>query len=164
MRILLRGSGIPGVTDPDSACERTSWARHARNWVLAILGFVSLGLGLIGIWVPGLPTTIFLIVASWLFTRSCPAIDRWMRSLGPVRPFVRFLDGDPIPSRLVAWIVFVICVAASVGIAATGSAAARGAIALAAAIGSWVVIQRRERVGYPTAGSVESSSGNERTT
>lgn len=89
------------------ACPAPAGSRIVR-WFLAALGLASLGVGVVGIWVPGLPTTIFLIVASWLFTRSCPALDRWMRSLAPVRPFVRFLDGAPIPGHLVPWIVALI--------------------------------------------------------
>jgi uncharacterized membrane protein YbaN (DUF454 family) len=81
-------------------------------------------------------------VASWLFTRSCPAVDRWMRSLGPVQPFVRFLDGDPIPSGLVPWILFVIWAGGSWGAIAAAHAIGSSAIVLAMLVGSMVVVRR----------------------
>jgi uncharacterized protein len=55
------------------------------------IGYVSLGLGLLGVILPGLPTVVFLIVAVWAFSRSSeklrdkilhhkiygPMIQRW---------------------------------------------------------------------------------------
>lgn len=49
-------------------------------------GCVSVALGAIGTVVPGMPTTVFLIVASYLFARSSPSLDAWLhrnRYFGP---------------------------------------------------------------------------------
>jgi len=57
-----------------------------RRALYIALGVVSTSLGLIGVFVPGLPTTVFVIVASYLFARSSPRLDRWLRQnrwLGP---------------------------------------------------------------------------------
>lgn len=43
-----------------------------------ILGFLSLGLGLIGIILPILPTVPFLLLASWLFYRSSEKSYLWL--------------------------------------------------------------------------------------
>lgn len=43
-----------------------------------IVGFLSLGLGILGIFLPLLPTTGFLLIASFCFARSSPALHDWL--------------------------------------------------------------------------------------
>ncbi|CAE7863446.1 ybaN [Symbiodinium necroappetens] len=74
---------------------------NVRRWTLVGLGVSCVALGAIGAVVPGLPTTVFLIAASWCFTRSCPWLeDRLVRNRF-FRPYLRFLDsGEPMPRRV----------------------------------------------------------------
>jgi uncharacterized membrane protein YbaN (DUF454 family) len=53
------------------------------------LGFVCVGLGSIGVIVPGLPTTVFFIAAASCFARSSPRFENWVLSLPGVGPMVR---------------------------------------------------------------------------
>ena len=46
--------------------------------VLLVLGWICVSLGFIGIFVPGLPTTIFLIIALWAFTKSSKKLRFWL--------------------------------------------------------------------------------------
>ena len=62
-------------------------ARVVRAWWV-ILGFCAVGVGSVGIIVPGLPTTVFFIVAAWCFSRSSPRFERWVLSLPRVGPLV----------------------------------------------------------------------------
>ena len=41
-------------------------------------GFLCVALGLIGVVVPGMPTTVFMLTALYLFARSNPRLARWI--------------------------------------------------------------------------------------
>ena len=49
----------------------------ARLGLLAF-GWLNVALGMIGGVVPGLPTTVFLIIAVWAFSKSSERFQRWL--------------------------------------------------------------------------------------
>ena len=60
-----------------------------KKIILLSLGWICVGLGFIGIFVPGLPTTIFLIVALWAFTKSSNKLRIWLLNHKKFGPFLR---------------------------------------------------------------------------
>ncbi len=52
-------------------------------------GWVAVGIGTIGIVVPGLPTTVFFIVAAACFSRSSPRFEQWVLDRPGIGPMVR---------------------------------------------------------------------------
>ena len=79
--------------------ESPLW-RSPRRLLFAAIGLVCVGLAFLGALLPGLPTTIFLIAASYLFARSFPALADRMLSVPVFRPFLPYVRGDePMPRR-----------------------------------------------------------------
>ncbi len=70
-----------------------------RRWLLASLGTLSLAVGVLGIFIPGLPTTVFLLIAAWLWARSCPALESWLRNHPRLGPYLRAFDGRSMSRR-----------------------------------------------------------------
>ena len=65
----------------------TAGATTFRRALFATLGVFAVAFGIIGVFVPGLPTTEFIIAASYLFARSSPRLEGWLegnRWFGPV--------------------------------------------------------------------------------
>jgi uncharacterized membrane protein YbaN (DUF454 family) len=72
---------------------------------LASLGVLCIALGVIGVFVPGLPTTEFVLAASFLFARSSPRLERWLESnrwFGPSLRRFRETRGMPRQAKLIA--------------------------------------------------------------
>ncbi len=55
-------------------------ARPYLRPLLIALGFTCVGLGAVGVVVPGMPTTVFLIMAAWAFARSSQRFHTWLYS------------------------------------------------------------------------------------
>jgi uncharacterized membrane protein YbaN (DUF454 family) len=69
----------------------------------ALAGVICVGLAALGAVTPGLPTTVFLLAASYLFARSCPVLEEKLLRVSLFRPYLKFLDGGcPIP-RAARW-------------------------------------------------------------
>ncbi|MFV0257027.1 MAG: YbaN family protein [Acidimicrobiales bacterium] len=118
-------------------------------WILA--GLLLVAIGGVGIVVPGLPTTGFMVAAAWCFSRSSPRLERWLLGLPAVGPLVTdYRAGLGMPRR--AKIIASTCITLAVGVSAglvIGPLAVRILVAALGAVGVWYVTMRvptRERV------------------
>lgn len=70
------------------------------RFLLITIGLASTGLGIIGIFVPLLPTTPFLLLAAACFARSSERFHSWLVNHNHLGPMIRgYLDGSGIPLR-----------------------------------------------------------------
>lgn len=71
-----------------------------QRWIFLALGVAFTALGIVGAFVPLLPTTIFLIVAAGFFARSSPRLESWILDHPRLGPPVRaWRQNRAIPRR-----------------------------------------------------------------
>jgi uncharacterized membrane protein YbaN (DUF454 family) len=86
--------------------------RRLQRWLLAGLGIALVGVGAVGVFLPGLPTTIFLLGASWCFARSCPWLEERLIRVPLFRPFLGYLDnGAAMPRSAVVTTLVIMWIA-----------------------------------------------------
>ncbi len=123
---------MPSNTTPDAGPAATTSSGGGRTgrgrfiWpgakpALFALGWLCVGLGMIGVVVPGMPTTIFLIVALWAFSRSSDRFHDWLYDhprFGPPLRAWRAHRVIPLRAKLLAvglmatsWLIFTLLVA-----------------------------------------------------
>lgn len=59
------------------------------RWLLFAAGWVFIAIGIVGVILPGIPGTIFLILAAWCFARSSPRFEHWLLTHPRLGPPVR---------------------------------------------------------------------------
>ncbi|WAC46771.1 YbaN family protein [Asticcacaulis sp. SL142] len=62
--------------DPTNPADKYRMTPARLIWLVA--GLVMVGLGIVGAFLPLMPSTIFLIMAVWCFGKSSPRLEAWL--------------------------------------------------------------------------------------
>ena len=87
------------------------------KWLWVFLGCLFVGLGAIGAVIPGMPTTVFLVLAAACFIRSSQKLYDWLianKTFGPYLKDYREGKGIPLRAKIVALAMIVIFVSFAV--------------------------------------------------
>ena len=131
--------------------NRARLRRGPVAWLWLAAGSLSVVAGGIGIVVPGLPTTVFFVIAAACFARCNPRFERWVLDLPKIGPMVRdHREGLGMPRRAKAVAVTMILVAsAASGLLVIGNPAVGWAVVGLGLVGAgyvWFRVPTRERV------------------
>jgi len=139
--VSVNASAKPEMADADSV-GATGTIRVAqrpfRRGVLLLCGTLSLALGVVGIVVPLLPTTCFLLIAAWCYARSSSRLyDRLMRARWIGSYLRRYRDERAIPMGVKVASVVMMWITIGYSVAVFPHPMVRLALLLTAAAVTW---------------------------
>jgi uncharacterized membrane protein YbaN (DUF454 family) len=144
-------SSPPTHQDPPTNGAALHHSRAVR-WLLWAAGSLSLVLGVIGVVVPGLPTTPFVLLAAACYAKASPRLHGWLirhRFLGPM---VRDWEQHRSLTRRSKTIA-IVSMLVMVGLSAWGfrhQPWALGALLVAGLVGAFVVLRIPTRKRHAT--------------
>lgn len=87
------------------------------RWTLVTVGWIAIVLGIIGIFLPLLPTTPFLLLAAGCFARSSEKFHSWLLNHKYLGPYIHlYLDGKGIPFKAKCYIISVLWITMAISI------------------------------------------------
>ena len=73
------------------------------RWLWWLLAYASLAVGIVGIFVPGLPTTVFVLVSAYAAARGSERLHRWLLAHPRFGPAIRDWQAHGAVSRRAKW-------------------------------------------------------------
>ena len=85
--------------------------KKIKNRLIFIGGFISLVFGIIGIFIPVLPTTPFLLLASAAFAKSSERFDRWLLNNKILGSYIKnYREGKGLPLKMKLISLSLLCI------------------------------------------------------
>jgi MFS family permease len=82
-----------------AGCSMASSPQTLRRLAYVVAGGACVALGGVGLLVPGLPTTVFLLAAAWLFARSSPRLHARLLAHARLGHYLRAAEDRAMPLR-----------------------------------------------------------------
>lgn len=74
-------------------------ADRSLSWLWLVVAYLSLAIGLVGVFLPLLPTTPFVLLAALCAARGSPRLHRWLLRHRLFGPMIRDWEADGAVSR-----------------------------------------------------------------
>jgi uncharacterized protein len=97
---------MPDPQSIDAAESERTLSRPVR-WLLKGLAVLSLALGIIGAFVPIMPTVPFILLAAWAAARSSPRLSHWLENHPRMGPHIRDWRRGGVVRRSAKWMATV---------------------------------------------------------
>jgi len=119
-----------------------------RRLAWMVVGLLCVGIGAVGIVLPGLPSTIFFIAAAASFSRSSPRLEAWLLNLPTVGPLVRdYRAGLGMPRRAKVVAIAMLVFFCGLSVALLDATVLRIIIAAAGVVGVVVMLRLPTKPG-----------------
>ncbi len=140
--------------------KRTPGLATPTRMIYGGLGWCAVALAVAGVMLPGLPTTVFVLAASYCFSRSSPRFERWLRDNRWLGPPLQRLAGaggmSPSAKRVALTAMWTaVLVSSTVLVGMQHWAVALGTIGLGA-VGTLAILFGVRTASDPTLGSAEA--------
>ena len=78
--------------------------RSRFRWAWWLLAYASLGTGIVGIFVPGLPTTVFILLSAYAASRGSDRLHAYLLQHARFGPVIRDWNENGAVSRRLKWV------------------------------------------------------------
>ena len=104
MRMSTQCFSLPGLSaHPPREAAPAQAVGAVPRVLLQLLAWLSLALGLLGVFLPVLPTTPFILLAAWAAARSSPRLQAWLEGHPLFGNMIRDWRQGGVVSRRAKW-------------------------------------------------------------
>ncbi|MEL1262983.1 YbaN family protein [Pseudoxanthomonas putridarboris] len=91
------------MNDADTPPPAADRVRTRFRWAWWLLAYASLGMGILGVFVPGLPTTVFILIAAYAASRGSERLHRYLMTHPRFGPAIHDWQRSGAVSRRGKW-------------------------------------------------------------
>lgn len=93
----------PAAEPPNPSAAQPPRLSRPVRWMFKALAVASLALGIIGAFLPVMPTVPFVLLAAWAATKGSPRLAHWLENHPKMGPHIRDWRNGGVVSRQAKW-------------------------------------------------------------